>query len=144
MAVGFEEGIDPSDSEAYLVAAGVLVVEIDPSDSEACLAVVEVFEEETGPFDLGACLAEEGIGLVECFVVAGHPWRFVEAPREEVPRLVLGPFLVVDGLLLLKQHQSFGHPSLLDHRGQQTQCLRNFLRGRLLDEHRILGRKYCH
>ena len=110
----------------------------------ACLVVAETLVVGTDPFDLEECLAEEGIGPGECFVVAGPPWRFVGVLLEEVRRLVLGPSLVVDGPPLLKQLQSFGHLSLLDHRVQPTRCLRNFPHGRLLDEHHIQGRKYCH
>ena len=106
--------------------------------------MAEVLVEGTAPSGLEADLAEVGIDLVECFVVAGHPWRFVEGLLEEVHLLVLGPCPVVDGLLLLRQRQSFGHLSLLDHRDLQTRCLQNFLHEILLGEHRIQGRKYCH
>ena len=106
--------------------------------------MAETLEVGIDPFDLEAYLAEEEIDPGECFVVAGHPWRFAGGPREEVRRLVLGPFLFVDGLLLLKQLQNSDRLSLLGHRGQPTRCLRNFLREILLDEHRIQGRKYCH
>ena len=83
-------------------------VGIDPFGWEACLVAAEGLEVGTGPFGWEACPAEEGIGLVECFVVAGHPWRFVGVLREEVHLFGLGPCLVVDGLLLLRRHQSFG------------------------------------
>ena len=142
--VGFEVGTAPFGLEACLAVAEVLEEGIAPSGLEAYLAVAEVLVAGTAPSGLEACLAEAGIDLVECFVVAGRPWRFVEGLLEEVHLLVLGPCPVVDGLLLLRQRQSFGHLLLLDHRDQQTRCLRNFLHERLLGEHRIRGRKYCH
>ena len=82
---------------------------IDPFGWEACLVAAEGLEVGTGPFGVEACPAEEGIGLVECFVAAGHPWRFAGVLQEEVHLFGLAPCLVVDGLLLLRRHQSFGH-----------------------------------
>lgn len=60
------------------------------------------------PFGLEACLVEAGVVLAGCSVVAERPWRFVATLQEEVLRLGLVVCLVVDELLRLRQHQSFG------------------------------------
>ena len=75
----------------------------------ACRVGGANLEVETVPFVEVAFL--EGVGIVpeECFVVVAHPWQFVEELLvvNHLLELVLRP--AVDGLLRLKQHQSFAH-----------------------------------